>query len=170
MIYKMWNYLITALAAIVVTIVLLYGIGYLLGMRYYVVLSGSMEPVIKTGSLSVVNTKVSYDDIQIGDIIAFENSLGTRVTHRAIKITDEGIATKGDANDMGDGVTTTKENFLGETLFAVPLLGYFLFGLNTKKGIIILITFVVVMWIADSILGCLSEEKGRDRLEQKEDI
>ncbi len=170
MVYKMWNYLITALAAIVVTIVLLYGIGYLFGMRYYVVLSGSMEPAIKTGSLSVVHTKSSYEGIEPGDIIAFENSIGTRVTHRAMEITDDGIVTKGDANDMSDGITTTKENFLGKTLFAIPLLGYFLFALNTKKGIIILITFVVVMWITDSILKCLSEEKGRARIEQKETI
>ncbi len=170
MIYKMWNYFITALAVIVILVVLLYGIGYLFGMRYYVVLSGSMEPVIKTGSLSVVDTKASYDEVQTGDIIAFENSLGTRVTHRTMEITDDGIVTKGDANDMSDGITTTKENFLGKTLFAIPLLGYFLFALNTKKGFIILITFIVVMWITDSILKCLSEEKGRAWIEQKENV
>ena len=79
----------------------------LLGFRPYIVLSGSMEPAL-----------------HVGDIIAYEAGNGALVTHRVITITAQGMETKGDANEVSDGITTTKENFHGKTIGSIPGIGY----------------------------------------------
>lgn len=96
----------------------------LLGFRPYIVLSGSMEPALHVGSICMVNTKAEYDDIHVGDIIAYEAGNGALVTHRVITITAQGMETKGDANEVSDGITTTKENFHGKTIGSIPGIGY----------------------------------------------
>ena len=88
--------------------ILLFAILLLAGIRPYVVLSGSMEPVIRTGSLCFVYRRADYEDICTGDIIAFHVQGGNLVTHRVIAVTEEGLETKGDANELSDGITTTE--------------------------------------------------------------
>lgn len=83
------------------------------GIKPYITMSGSMEPNVKTGSICFVNTNADYDDILVGDVIAFETPTGGMVTHRVISITEEGMETQGDANDVSDGISTTRENFAG---------------------------------------------------------
>ena len=61
-----------------------------------IVLSGSMEPKIHTGSICFINKKVPYDKIKTGDIIAFKAGKNTMVTHRVISVTNAGFETKGD--------------------------------------------------------------------------
>lgn len=102
-----------------------------IGVRPYVVLSGSMEPQIYTGSICFINTRASYEDVEAGDVIAYETASGMMVTHRAVQITKTGIVTKGDANDVSDGITTTKNNFKGKALFTVPCAGYLIWGIKT---------------------------------------
>lgn len=95
-----------------------------IGVRPYITMSGSMEPEIKTGSICFVDTKFDYDDVVVGDVIAYEQTNGGLVTHRVINITNNGFETQGDANDVSDGVSTSVYNFRGKTLFSVPGLGY----------------------------------------------
>ena len=102
-----------------------------LGVRPYVVLSGSMEPQIHTGSICIINTRASYEDVEAGDVIAYETVSGMMVTHRAVRVTKTGIETKGDANDVSDGITTTKDNFKGKTIFTIPCVGYLIWGIKT---------------------------------------
>ena len=61
------------------------------GITPYVVLSGSMEPKVPTGSLCFINEHVKYESIKTGDVIAFKMSDGTLVTHRAVDKTEEGL-------------------------------------------------------------------------------
>ena len=104
---------------------------YICGIRPYIVMSGSMEPVIQTGSLCFVDTNAVYDQVKAGEIIAFRQENGM-VTHRVITVLKEGLETKGDANERTDGITTTEENFCGKTLFALPYVGYLLHLLQQK--------------------------------------
>ena len=71
------------------------------GQPIYRVASGSMEPVLSTGDLIVVN-HTQFEDIQTNDIIVFYDPTKpnkTKVTvHRAVEIYDSVIHTKGDAN------------------------------------------------------------------------
>jgi len=120
---------------------------YLMGFEPFVVESGSMKPTIPKYSLCFINKHVQYQDIKENDIIAFKATSGAKVTHRAINIKEEGIETKGDANNKSDGVTTTKENFIGKNVFSIPKLGLIVKIIQTKPGRIILITMIIVILI-----------------------
>ena len=89
--------------------------------RGYVILSGSMEPVIPTGSVAVVDS--SKRDVRPGNIATFERH-GDLVTHRILSKTEEGYQTKGDANTDPDSGTIPAENIRGTYLFCIPYLGY----------------------------------------------
>jgi signal peptidase len=106
---------------IVLTIAGLMLLPALLGYERYVIVSGSMEPTIGTGSV-VYDKAVPVEDLQVGDVITFvpppEFDIDTPVTHRihAIEKTAPGtevdgkavtagtrqFRTKGDANDDPD--------------------------------------------------------------------
>lgn len=90
-------------------------------LRGYVILSGSMEPVIPTGSVAVVDS--SKRDVRPGNIATFERH-GDLVTHRSLSKTEEGYKTKGDANTDPDSGTIPVENIRGTYLFCIPYLGY----------------------------------------------
>lgn len=133
----------------------------------YIVLSGSMEPQIRTGSLCVVDTKVPFEEIKAGDVIAFETGTGSLVTHRAVTMKDGMIETKGDANAVTDGFTTSEANYRGKTLYSLPYLGYAVNWLQTARGRIIAVTGVVMLILGSLFLDereksrkVLSETKG----------
>lgn len=118
---------------------------FALGIKPYITMSGSMEPEIHTGSVCFVDTKATYTEIQVGEVIAFEASTGGLVTHRVIAITNEGMETKGDSNDVTDGVSTTPANFRGKTLFSIPYVGYVIKAL--QKPLYIAIGCIVLLGI-----------------------
>lgn len=159
MIRKIWNITLNFLVIAVLMCVLILAVGFFSGLRYYIVLSGSMEPAIHTGSLGIVNTKAEYEKMKQGDIVAYENALGTRITHRVEAVAAEGLITKGDANEISDGVTVNKENFIGETVGSIPFAGYLLMFLQSKKGIILSVAGIVALWLIDMIIQCLTAEK-----------
>lgn len=110
--------IVCAAAAAVIVLALIL---FMTGSRPAVVLSGSMEPTIKTGSLVIIDT--DYDEPEENDVAAFETG-GALVIHRLVERTDEGWVTKGDANDSEDPWRITDENIKGKTVFWVPELGY----------------------------------------------
>jgi len=126
---------------------------YLIGIVPYVVLSGSMEPTIETGSLCFINKNTDYEDIKEKDIIAFKMNDGTLVTHRAIEITDSGIITKGDNNDDADSNEVKKENFVGKNLFWIPKVGYVVKAFQSTTGKIIIITSIVLLFASGFLFG-----------------
>lgn len=72
-----------------------------------IVVSGSMEPIMMTNSISLCK-KANISDIEVGDIVAFTFN-NEMVTHRVIeKYTDENeewyLRTKGDNNEFVDQV------------------------------------------------------------------
>ena len=126
---------------------------YAFGIVPYVVLSGSMEPTIDTGSLCFINKNAKYEDVKEKDIIAFKLSDGTLVTHRAIEITETGIVTKGDNNDGADSNQVKKDNFVGKNLFWIPKVGYAVKAFQSTKGKIIIITSIVLLFAAGFLFG-----------------
>ena len=114
----------------------------------YVVLSGSMLPVIQINDV-VVTKKVPEEELEIGDIITFispdDRFGGISITHRIIdRLYDEeqGIytfKTQGDANNVADGVPVPNANILGKVILKIPKLGYIHEILASKGGLIIFI-------------------------------
>ena len=123
---------------------------FVLGIKPYIVLSGSMEPAIRTGSLCMINEQSPYEQIKKGDVIAFWQG-EMRVTHRVLQVHPEGLETKGDANDVSDGVTTTKENYVGKTVCSIPFMGYAFQFMRSKEGIAVSVGFFTVVIIGAAV-------------------
>lgn len=145
--------IINVLTTLIIVIGGIFLILYACGIVPYVVLSGSMEPTIETGSICFINKHTDINSIKENDIIAFKLNNGTLVTHRAVEITKEGIKTKGDNNKDIDGNIVGKEEFVGENLFWIPKVGYVVRKLQSPKGIIMLITCVVLLFVSGLLFG-----------------
>lgn len=93
----------------------------------FVITSGSMEPVIPTGSVVLIqNTKT----VTTGDIIAFQspNTSKEIIIHRLIGLnqseTNDGYLTKGDNNNTADAWIVPATNIIGTVIVTIPLVGY----------------------------------------------
>lgn len=116
----------------------------LFGIRPAIVLSGSMEPTISTGSLCFVDTRKADTVFQPGDIVAFRSG-GMLVTHRIKERTPDGYRTKGDANQTADLGMIRQEDIQGETLFWIPHLGYLIKKFHTPAGTVLFISMILVL-------------------------
>lgn len=138
--------------AVVMLILLIIGVSSLitgtepqvLGRRFIIVTSGSMEPTFYTGSIIVVDTREGQTH-ELDDVVTFvtEDDPDMNVTHRIVNIQDEeGVQyyqTKGDNNDAADQTLITDENIIGEyTGVTVPLLGYFFSFIKSRNGILLM--------------------------------
>lgn len=143
--------------------IILFFIPTIIGIKPFIVLSGSMESTIKTGAVAYINTHVKAQDIQVGDIIAFKVDKSF-VTHRVISINDDNtFTTKGDANQTEDLAPVKFEEFGGKTIFSLPYLGYLLQSMQTRTGIFILLTTVGLNVV---LLIFLSEDKEKEQEEK----
>ena len=123
-----------------------------LGWRVDAVISGSMEPRLKVGSLVVVRP-VEPETIVVGDIITFRTTtLGENsITHRVIVIGHNSplhFRTKGDANNNLDPFTVPAQNLLGKVCLHIPYLGYFTEFLKTPVGFVGAIVIPGIITIA----------------------
>ena len=125
------------LAMLLIVVVLVSGF---LRYKMIAVASGSMVPVYEKGD-AVIYEKVSADDLQIGDILAFQKSK-IIVTHRIVEIRDNSIKkvfiTKGDANNGVDSYEVEASDVLGKVVYKVKYIGYPTVWINEffKRGAI----------------------------------
>lgn len=164
--------LINVLTTLIIVVGVIFIGLYICGITPYVVLSGSMEPTIKTGSLCFINKHAKYEQIKEKDIIAFKSN-GTLVTHRVDEINDDGFVTKGDNNDNQDGSLVTKDNFVGKNIFWIPKAGFVIKLIQSTKGKIIFGTCVVLLLVTGLLFGddkkkVSKEEKNKSLDEDKE--
>ena len=102
----------------------------MVGLRPFVVLSGSMEPTYQTGSLIYVK-EVDPFRLEANDVITFMLDENTVATHRIVEVVPDEedptvvrFRTKGDANDAVDGGLVHYKNVIGSPVFTIPKLGY----------------------------------------------
>lgn len=123
MITKIFKFIRSIILFSVIVFLLCLLLLYLCGFQSYYVLSGSMEPRIKTGSIVIVNTNA--DNFQTGDIVCYQIS-DTRVTHRIQSVINENsFITKGDANETPDFYPVNRDMIIGKAVFCIPYLGFF---------------------------------------------
>ena len=77
-----------------------------IGISVDSIMSGSMEPVLRTGGIVFTDTKERRPEI--GDIVTYQVG-ETRVTHRVIRKEHKGYVTKGDANNREDPTVVTAD-------------------------------------------------------------
>ena len=107
---------------------------------FYVVISQSMVPNINVGDLLIINHKIAFDDLKIGDIIVFttpgtDDKGNHRVfVHRIVEINQttadddnsKTIRTKGDANPASipkADYPIKKQNYIGKVKYVIPKIG-----------------------------------------------
>ncbi|MFA4998515.1 MAG: signal peptidase I [Candidatus Paceibacterota bacterium] len=123
-------------------------------IKFMTVLSGSMEPAIKTGAIVVAKPANGY---KIGDIITFGPNTKTQppVTHRINDIKVVGgvpvYITKGDANESPDMREIQKSDILGKVLFSIPFVGYAVDFAKKPVGFILIIAVPALVIIFDEI-------------------
>jgi signal peptidase len=101
-----------------------------------VILTGSMEPGIMPGDIVLVE-KAEIDEVDIGDVIMFNNGDGIYITHRIIEKSDETgetlLTTKGDNNPVADTGVVNSTQVKGKVIGVVPYIGkvtLYLRGMN----------------------------------------
>ena len=117
---------------------------FVLHLSPKIVLSGSMEPEIKTGSMVFIKTSIPPEKITERDIIAYEINKEFQVLHRVVAIDREKkqFHTKGDANKSVDAGEIDFTQYLGKAVFSIPFLGYLVSMFQNK----IFIFAMIVLW------------------------
>ena len=133
----------TSIIAVLVVVMFILPIAF--GIRPFIVLSGSMEPGIKTGSVVYINTNVSSYEIVKNDIIGFRLNNQT-VTHRVVEVNkeDQSFITKGDANEERDATPVTFTNYLGKTIFTIPFIGKIIMFFKSGVGLYLLVALIIL--------------------------
>lgn len=132
----------------------------IIGFRPLVVLSGSMEPTYKTGSIMYYEIG-NVDKIEKGDVIVFSSHTSSFVTHRVNDIENGKYVTKGDANSFVDPEKVELQSVKGKAInFSIPFLGYYIYFMNTHFGMIVVIILILVSeFLLSNIRNDDKEEK-----------
>lgn len=160
---KILSRFVLALTFIVIIAVSCISVPKLFGIEPFITLSGSMEPGIPTGSVVFIDTKDK--EVHEGDIIAFKSGdgQGATVTHRAVKISEDGtITTKGDNNEVEDLSLLKPENVIGKYKLCIPNIGLILGKLDAKKNAVIgafLILANIVMALLEKLFDDDDDEE-----------
>lgn len=142
-----------------------------LGYTPFIIVSGSMEPVIKTNDV-IVTHKINQNDIKVGDIVSYKSSQDdVIVTHRIIEIKEENGQTiyvmKGDSNKSQDSEIVTYSKIQGKYLYSIPLVGNIVTYIKTPLGMCMVIGVVVLIYIIFDIIGRMFEKDELDKIVRK---
>lgn len=149
-----------AVVAVVALVVALVGVR-LIGFDAYTVLSGSMEPTYRTGSVIYVR-ECEPEDVQVGDPITFVMNEDLKVaTHRVVEIDEEQgtFTTKGDANAAIDGSPVLFENLIGKPVFTIPYLGYLVAYVQEPPGTYVAVAVCAILIMLTFIPDLFSKEE-----------
>lgn len=144
---------------IVVSIFLLLLVPRVIGYQPYTVLTGSMEPSYKIGSMIYVKP-VSFEDLKIGDAVTFSGGSYV-VTHRITEIdTDnKSIVTKGDANKSIDGSVSYSKIVGKASKLSIPYLGKISMVLSSVRGKILLVGILGGLFVINIIANSITDKK-----------
>jgi signal peptidase len=126
---------------------------------FYVVASGSMIPELQVYDVLVVQGHVTFEEIQVGDIIVFDRPSGHDrvIVHRVVSITDDNpktIRTKGDNNVAsipGTDFPITEKEYIGKVQFQIPQIGYVTQVLKPPTNYILIVLVIGVMIVKEMI-------------------
>ncbi|MCL5411651.1 MAG: signal peptidase I [Patescibacteria group bacterium] len=127
------------------------------GYKFFTVMSGSMEPQIKTGSMVVDKEEGSY---RTGDVVTFKIRGGKdTVTHRVVETSSERTSyeVKGDANNAPDSEPVIKSNVIGKVILSIPYLGYLIAFARTMPGLIIFVVIPTTIIIYTELIKIKNE-------------
>lgn len=160
-ILKTGYYLIFAVIIVIVIFLILSTFPMKSGYGTFIILSGSMEPKIHTGSVVAVKVQSEY---QVGDVITFgENTKKKKpTTHRIIEIKKDSkdqvtYITKGDANNSPDQQPVKEDEVLGKVFLTIPYIGYAVAATQKPIGFILIVIVPAIIVIYDEALNIKKE-------------
>jgi len=150
------------------------------GGPFYVVVSGSMIPVLQVYDIIVIQGHDPFEEVEIGDIIVFDRPSDHNrvIVHRVVSITNEDpktIRTQGDANPgsiPGTDFPITEEEYIGKVAYIIPQLGYVTQILQPPTNYIIIAVVIGIM-IIKQFTGKKKDVDGivsKETLEELSDI
>lgn len=150
--------LIISVAALVVSTKISGGEPQIFGYQIKSVLSGSMEPGIKTGSIIVVKKGGDMTRFKENDIITFMQKENKLVTHRITEVIRNGdqvmYRTKGDNNKTEDVEPVQSSNVVAEyTGITIPYVGYAADFASSKTAILYLVILPGVLLLLYSVFS-----------------
>ena len=133
LIYKKYNkkteIIKSLLFALIFAILITLISGYFMGYRVFSVLGRSSEPDIHYGSI-VIDYKVPFEEIKVGDYVTWTRTGNGFVTHKVISIDVEKREVTTSQTDYGasgpvnpDAPVSYDENVVGKVIFTIPKLG-----------------------------------------------
>lgn len=187
----LFNYIASILMYSV--LVLLIGIGILLAAYYidfklktnksepplygaYVIVSGSMEPIIKIKDAVLIKRVDNEDEVKYGDVVTYRamdpSYYGVLITHRIVDIKEENgekiYITKGDHNETIDRSPIKFDQINGKVVMRIPKIGYLKYFLVTSYGWILAIVipslFIISMDIYKLIKNIMNGGKKHEKI------
>ena len=140
---KIIRIIINILFIIIILVLSLYLIlKYTNNIAIYKVMTGSMETNIHVGDYLLVKKSNEYKK---GDIVTFKRD-GYYITHRIIKVKDNTVITKGDANNTSDG-EINKSDIVGKYIFKHKIMNFII---DNK---FIIIGLIILLFITEELLN-----------------
>ena len=159
-VFKIIYYIVIGFIILVVLLLIISVLPITGNYKIMTVISGSMEPDIKMGSVVAVKPVADY---KIGDVITFGPVSKTKAptSHRIydIKVVDGKpvYITKGDANNAPDAREVFQKDIIGKVLFDVPYVGYAVDFAKKPIGFALIIIVPAAIIIFDEIKKIIKE-------------
>lgn len=173
-------------------LVMLIGVGILLAAFYidfkfktknletplygaYVIVSGSMEPLIKIKDAVLIKRVDSDNELKQGDVVTYRATdptyYGILVTHRIVDIKEENgkkiYVTKGDHNETVDRSPIDFNQITGKVVMRIPKIGYIKYFLVSSYGWIIAIVIPSLLVIIMDIYKLVKNVMNGGKNEKK---
>lgn len=120
------------------------------GYRPVYVLTGSMEPFMKTDSVVITKDVKSIDEINVGDVVTYHitDDEGKRlvITHRIKEISEDGtITTKGDNNNVSDAYDLSIDNIDAKVVLVFNQAAWIVNTWKSTSGKILLLAPIIAI-------------------------
>lgn len=127
-----------AIAAAALTLVVALVAPLAFHMRPLVVLSGSMDPVLQVGDVTVVQ-RIAPAQARVGDVVTFRDPATDRLTTHRVRATRRAarrvhFVTKGDANNAVERWSLPATGEMSRAVYRVPLVGHVASRIRTPAG------------------------------------
>lgn len=114
------------------------------GYKPLVVVSGSMEPTLKVGSI-VYYHEIDKNSFEKDNILVYTTKEHI-ISHRVVDKVENGYITKGDANECNDSNIIENEQILGQgENWCIPFLGYYADYIYTHKYLLFIVVSMIII-------------------------
>ncbi len=155
---SIFQWLLTTVLVLVVLLLIFTVFNPVKSFQIFRVMSGSMEPKIKVGSVVFVRG-VKPEILKENDVITYTSleDPNISITHRLTEIEEkEGktvFKTQGDANNSEDIAEVSPSQIKGKVIFSLPLLGYLSVWIRRPLGFGLLVILPAILIIISEILN-----------------